>query len=332
MEYPSSETRTITVPRGLKYGLVYIPPKQGKPTLLFLHGFPNFAYDWRHQINCFRREDYGIIAPDLLGYGSTDKPRDHHEYRMKAMAGDVVAILDELKVDEAIGVGHDWGSALLSAISAYHPTRISAYAYLAVGYSPPGRMPVEEMNERSKQSLGYEAGGYIVFFCEPDSASLLDRNVESTSTLIFSDENPKHWEQDICPPGAARAWLEKERTAALPGWFDADYREKRNRIIAQGGYTGPLNWYKSATDHFNDEDAASIPEEHKGIRNKPVLFIKDLGTAGAVPADMMEAMTRPFCTDLTVRAVDAGHWLMLEQPDEVNEALAEFLQRVGDLH
>lgn len=105
--FPSISQKT-TLTDGTRYGYVKIPAKSGKPTLLFLQGYPSAAYDWRHQIDHFSKAGYGLIAPDLLGYGDTDKPTDPRAYAMKTMARQVVEIFDEEKLEKVVGIAHDW--------------------------------------------------------------------------------------------------------------------------------------------------------------------------------------------------------------------------------
>ena len=89
---------------------VHVKPStsSNKPYILLLHGFPSSSYDWRHQIDFLAKEGYGVLAPDLLGYGDTDKPTDIEAYKGKKMAGEAASLLDALGIDLAIGVGHDW--------------------------------------------------------------------------------------------------------------------------------------------------------------------------------------------------------------------------------
>ncbi len=97
------------LPGGSTYRYVHIRPTcKDLPYLLFLHGFPSSAYDWRHQIKFFREKGYGIIAPDLLGYGGTDKPAEVEAYRFKKIAEEVVQILDCERTRKVVGIGHDW--------------------------------------------------------------------------------------------------------------------------------------------------------------------------------------------------------------------------------
>lgn len=98
----------LQLPNDTKYGFVHIKPFDSKPYLLFCHGFPSSSYDWRRQINHLAGLGYGVLAPDLLGYGDTDKPLDPPSYRLKKLCDEVAAILDSLKIDRVVGVAHDW--------------------------------------------------------------------------------------------------------------------------------------------------------------------------------------------------------------------------------
>lgn len=93
---------------GTKYAYICSKAVSTKPTFLLLHGFPSSSYDWRFQIKPLSDLGYGVIAPDLLGYGDTDKPTDLERYKLKKMSADVVQILDKESLETVIAVGHDW--------------------------------------------------------------------------------------------------------------------------------------------------------------------------------------------------------------------------------
>lgn len=110
--------KKATLTDGTTYGYVAIAPAQsGKPTFLFLHGYPSSSYDWRHQITDLSAAGYGVIAPDLLGYGDTDKPADLKAYRMKSMSHHMREILDLESVTRCIVVSHDWYAKLAGSDS-----------------------------------------------------------------------------------------------------------------------------------------------------------------------------------------------------------------------
>ena len=106
MAYPHS---TYTTTRALTYSYIHMSPQSPNTQyILFLHGFPSSSYDWRHQISFFAAKGYGILAPDLLGFGETSKPSELEMYRGQGMAEDIIEIMVSEGVGVVVGVAHDW--------------------------------------------------------------------------------------------------------------------------------------------------------------------------------------------------------------------------------
>jgi soluble epoxide hydrolase/lipid-phosphate phosphatase len=104
------------------HGILYhyyrrAPQLATKPTLLFLHGFPSLSEHWSHQVAYFSHRGYGIIAPDMLGYGGTAKPEDPKAYDRLELAAHCVAILDFERVDKVVVVAHDWCVRILLTLT-----------------------------------------------------------------------------------------------------------------------------------------------------------------------------------------------------------------------
>jgi len=184
--------KSLRIPgKNLTYAYVHIPTPAGsnKPTLLFIHGFPATSHEWQPQIEFFSSRGYGIIAPDCLGFGGTSKPLDTTPYIGKAMASDIIAILDHEKIATVIGIGHDWGTYLLSSLAAWHESRVERLVFLSVGYSPPGKkLDVHGINRVTKEKLGYEIFGYQVFFSSEGAGEIIGRHVSLIHTTIFRAE------------------------------------------------------------------------------------------------------------------------------------------------
>lgn len=121
-----------TTTRGLKYNYFAAPGDAFKPTLLFVHGFPSTSHDWRLQVAFFKNAGYPIIVPDLLGYGSTDKPADSALYRYSAMCADIVEILDLEGARDVIAIGHDWYVKLRTYRCALHLVWLSQEVIVTV--------------------------------------------------------------------------------------------------------------------------------------------------------------------------------------------------------
>lgn len=104
--------KTHKTSRGYTYSYYYSASKESKPTLVFLHGFPSTSNDWRYQVAHFKAKGYGLIVPDMLGYGGTDKPLEVGVYVGSGLTRDVVDLMDGEGVQSAVCVAHDWYVAI----------------------------------------------------------------------------------------------------------------------------------------------------------------------------------------------------------------------------
>jgi pimeloyl-ACP methyl ester carboxylesterase len=108
-------------------------PKDGKP-VLFMHGWPDTHRVWRQQVEALNEAGYRTIAPDLRGFGESDKPEDVAAYKLAHSVADMLAVLDACEVDSAAVVAHDWGAVAGWGLTAYAPDRVERLAALSVGH------------------------------------------------------------------------------------------------------------------------------------------------------------------------------------------------------
>lgn len=108
MSLDASKYKDVKTSRGLSYHYYYSPAQSGNPTLVFLHGFPSTSQDWRRIAPFFESHGYGVVVPDLLGYGGTSKPLNVQDFRASSMANDIIDVLDAENLAQVIVVGHDW--------------------------------------------------------------------------------------------------------------------------------------------------------------------------------------------------------------------------------
>src|SRR5437879_733509 len=106
------------------------------PLVLLCHGFPESWYSWRHQIDALAAAGFRAVAPDLRGYGKSDRPEPIDQYTIFHLVGDLVGLLDALEVRTAVIVGHDWGAAIAWQAARLRPDRFRAVVALSV---PSGR-------------------------------------------------------------------------------------------------------------------------------------------------------------------------------------------------
>jgi pimeloyl-ACP methyl ester carboxylesterase len=184
---------TFRVSRGFTYSYTHIRPADGasKPYVLFLHGFPALSSIWDQQIEYFGNLGYGVIAPDLLGYGRSSCPTSVSSYRFKFMAQDLVEILDNEGIEAVHAVGHDWGAGFLSRLEFFFPERIIKMALVGTAYLPPGQtFDLDTMNAATEEKFGYSAYGYLNFFTQnPNAAGLLDNHVSTPLSRAARHEN-----------------------------------------------------------------------------------------------------------------------------------------------
>lgn len=108
-------------------------PEDGRPVLL-LHGFPDSANIWRHQVAALNAAGYRTIAPDQRGYRESDAPTEVDAYAAPNLAMDALGVLDALRIERAFVVGHDWGASIAWLVATLAPDRVERLAVASVGH------------------------------------------------------------------------------------------------------------------------------------------------------------------------------------------------------
>ena len=104
------------------------------PAVLLLHGWPDRATLWQHQIDTLAARGFRVIAPDLRGFGDSDRPAEVERYGLRTVLGDLLGLLDALEVGEVRVAGHDWGALVAWALAAFAPERVTRLAAFSVGH------------------------------------------------------------------------------------------------------------------------------------------------------------------------------------------------------
>jgi soluble epoxide hydrolase/lipid-phosphate phosphatase len=179
--YPA-HAHTTTLPSGTTYSYAFSRPTNKKPTILFLHGFPSSSHDWIYQFHHFSSQGYGVLAPDLLGYGETDSPVEAEAYKFSTMATDLMSLMKSLDIktnDRSVHViGHDFGSYLMSYLIIKYPKLAKSCVFLAVPFVPPGqKMDLDVMKPVTETLVGFEVFGYRRFLIQERAWEVLDEHV-----------------------------------------------------------------------------------------------------------------------------------------------------------
>jgi soluble epoxide hydrolase/lipid-phosphate phosphatase len=310
---------------GQQYSYVHIQAQPDKATLLLLHGFPSHIYDWMYQIQHFSAAGFGVVAPDLLGYGESRKPTDVHRYRLKRMSEDIVELLDTLGLDQIVGIGHDFGATLLSRMATYHSSRCNGLVFLAVGPPPPGTpFDVDMINRTTKETMGFELLGYIAWIGRDlDAENVLEAHAEAAMTLMFcADSNL--WNDWFHPMGKMKQFVTEDQRTPVGPWYSEDLQRKHLEAFGRpDGYKGATRWYRMWVENLFAPDEKGY--ETTEIQT-PALFV--LPKEPEASSQQQEKMLKQWVTNLDTVRLDSGHWIHLEKAGDTNEVIENFLQKL----
>ncbi|KAF5365415.1 hypothetical protein D9758_010818 [Tetrapyrgos nigripes] len=325
--------RTLRVSRGLDYNYYFSPSRSSKQAyIFFVHGFPSTSHDWHHQVTFFQERGYGIIVPDMLGYGGTSKPTDPTLYRFDAISKDLIDIMDAENVFKAIFVGHDWGCAAVSRFLLLHPSRFQAAAFLAVGYMPPDpNFDYEKSLRDSKAAFGYELFGYFSFFESEEGSSISMDNLDTFLNILYP-EDPKTWITDMGPIDAIRDSISSGKVLPSASWLSSEDKAHQKKVIQDGGLAAPTCYYKAKVRGVHNAEDQALPPTAFPF-DVPIFFggaTEDFICIAPVYKQIMDQIYSGSQAGVgyTYREFKANHWVMMQIPDEFNRELAEWIQRV----
>lgn len=293
------------------------------PLVLCVHGWPELAYSWRHQIAYLSARGFTVAALDVRGYGGSSKPEAIDAYTLRELSGDVLAVAAALSDDPVVLVGHDWGAPIVHTTALLAPDRVRAVASLSVPYMPANDVMILDVFRqiyagRFFYQLYFQQEGPIEAEIEADVAAALRKIYFAGSAQgggAFVNDKPEgaRFLDDLPDPDPLPAWLTAEDVATFARAFEA------------GGLRGPMNRYRAQPlDH---EELAEL----RGARlRQPACFI-----AGAedpvrrfIPGvDLYAEAALGGYAELRQRTIldGVGHWVQQEAAAATNEALGRFL-------
>jgi pimeloyl-ACP methyl ester carboxylesterase len=260
---------------------------EGGPPVLLLHGFPDRWSLWRHQIPALAAAGYRVVAPDLRGFGESDRPAEVADYAMRTLVGDVTGLLDERGLAQARVVGHDWGAGLAWSVANAVPHRVSSLAVLSVGHGYTKAAAGAEQRQRS---------WYMLWFLFPGVAEQV---------------MPEHdWR-------FLRDW-------AWNGMSTEDTEQQIRDLSRPGALTAALNWYRANIDpaRYVMLDA---PQRFRPVTCPTMgIWSTDDPTLGETQMKASaDYVTGPWRYE---RVEGVGHWIPVLAPDRVNELLLDFFK------
>lgn len=263
------------------------------PLALCLHGFPDSAHTWRHLLPALAGAGFHAVAPFMRGYAPTEVPEDGC-YGTGALAADALALHDALDADgEAVLIGHDWGAAAAYGAAAFEPERWRRVVALAV---PPRAL---------------------------DEAIFGDYEQLKRLFYFFAFQTPLG-EQLVCADGMAlvdRLW-----TDWSPG-YDAseDLGHVKDSLREPANVSAAIGYYRAVFQPGGSGPYEREAEASQRQAPQPTLYLHG-DRDGCVAIDLVRDLERHLAPQSRMTVVEqAGHFLHLERPAEVNEQILAFV-------
>lgn len=262
------------------------PVPSDVPLVIFLHGFPEFWWSWRHQLEAFAKAGYWAVAPDLRGFNESDKPRGIRSYEVEELAGDVKGLIRALGRTEAIVVGHDWGAVVAWSFAQFHPEMLTRLAILNVPH------PLQMM--RGLRTPKQLAKSWYMFFFQLQGVA--ERLFMANDFGFFR----KTFAADGIPAKDVDRYVEALRipsalTSGMNYYRAAIRRVLVNRVPKTSRIDAPVLVIWGDRDRFLGKELAEPPRRY--VSNARVVHIPD-----------------------------ASHWVQNVAADKVNELLLGFVQ------
>lgn len=263
--------------------IVQAGPADGPP-LILLHGFPEYWYGWRKQIEPLAEAGFRVIVPDQRGVNLSDKPRHIKQYDIDLLAGDVVKLAQALGHERFYLAGHDWGAAVGWHTAYRYPQHVEKLAVLNV---PHPHAAQQFIMSSPKQTL--------------------------KSWYIF-------WFQLPLLPELSLRWNGKQmmRATSKPSTFSQeDFQAYQVAWGQVGAARGAINWYRAMARRVLRRAKPT------GKITAPVLIVWGLNDA-ALTFETAQASLAYCNSAELITLEEATHWVQHDEPERVNEALITF--------
>ena len=295
------------------------------PLVVLCHGFPESWYSWRHQLGALARAGYRVVAPDMRGYGQTDRPEAIDKYTLLHLVGDMVGLLDALGERQAAIAGHDWGAPVAWHAALMRPDRFRAVVGLSVPFRPrPPVRPTTTMPQTDKAVF------YQLYFQEPGVAEAeFERDVRRTIRSILyaaSGDFPRGSGGGLLMVPRKGGFLDHAvDPATLPPWLGERDIDFYTAEFERTGFRGGLNWYRNIDRSWEllapfTGPQITVPALYMAGDRDAVVSFKGMDQLIANLPNVVPNLRK------TIMLPGCGHWTQQERAEEVNEAMIEFLK------
>jgi pimeloyl-ACP methyl ester carboxylesterase len=296
--------------------------EQGEgPAVVFCHGFPDTSYTWRRHLRAAAAGGYRAIAPDMRGYGRSSAPENGSLYTPLHTAGDLIGLLDHLKIPSAVLVGHDWGATHAWNAALMRPDRFKAVFCLAVPYNPRGEVSVLERMRKA----GHQDDFYMFGHIAPEAEQVWADAAVTIPGALYWASGSAPAEARWSPLDPARSFT-RPAPAPLPSWAEPDYVAHNIAEFNRTGFRGGLNYYRAVEPYF------ALSGAFKGAKIAQPSFLiwgKADGLKEVYPLTLDQVGANLPGLVGALELENVGHWVQHEAADVVSEQLLKFLRAVS---
>ena len=305
---------------------IHVAEQGTGPLVILCHGFPECWYSWRHQLPALAKAGFRAVAPDLRGYGRSDRPEEVEKYTILDNIGDIVGLVDALGAEQAVIAGHDVGAAIAWQAALLRPDRFRGVIALSPPFRPRafgGSVPPTTLMPRSKDAVFYQ-----LFLQTPEAEAALERDLRRTFRSQFyslsGDRAPSAG--GGFPAGMVpRKGFSLTDPASLPPWVTDSDIDVYVDEFTRSGFRGPLSWWRNIDRGWElmaafAGAAVTVPALYiAGDRDFVVaVFQQDIAKQSILVPKLRPTIMLPGC----------GHWTQQERAAEVSAAMIDFLWRL----
>ena len=299
--------------------------EQGEgPLVILCHGFPECWYSWRHQLPALAKAGFRAVAPDLRGYGRSDRPEDVEKYTILHDIGDIVGLVDALGARQAVIAGHDIGAAIAWQSALLRPDIFRA----VIALSPPFRSrgfgdqgPPTTLMPRNENAVFYQ-----LYFQTPEAEAGLGRDIRRVFRSQFfslSGDRPPSAGGGFAAGMVPRKGALLAEPPSLPAWVTESDIDVYVAEFTRSGFHGPLAWWRNIDRGWEllapfTGAAVSVPALYMaGDRDfVAAVYSQDIAKQSALLPKLRPPIMLPGC----------GHWTQQERAPEVSTAMIDFLR------
>jgi pimeloyl-ACP methyl ester carboxylesterase len=301
---------------------LHVAEQGSGPLVILCHGFPECWYSWRHQLRTLAEAGFHAVAPDLRGYGRSDRPEGVEKYTLLHDLGDIVGLVDALGAGPAVIAGHDVGATIAWQAALLRPDRFRAVIALSVPFRPGGfgvSVPPTTLMPQNEDAVFYQ-----LWLQTPEAEAALGRDLRrSFRAQFYSLSGDRPAAGGFVGGMVPRKGAPLANPVSLPAWITETDIEVYVTEFTQSGFGGPLGWYRNLDRSWE----LMAPFAGAAVTVPALYMAGDRDFVAAVYSKFIAAQSAlvPKLRPPIVLA-GCGHWTEQERAPEVNAAMIDFLR------